>query len=615
MRDRALRWGISTAYEDTSGKIVEPPESSLRAILDAMGAEGASPEVDAPILVVTEGKSVAVPFSGALVLEDGNEISVEERWPKSVPLGYHRLEGKGRSMSVVVTPAACKNPTDLRAWGWQVQLHSVRSRASWGFGDLADLAALSRWSSELGAGFVLINPLHSPAPTLHQSPSPYYASSRLFRNLLYLRIEDVPGAAASSREIESLAVAGRALNDERLIDRDEVFRLKSQALTILWARFEGDAAFDRFCSDQGTALHSFATFCALAEEFGASWHTWPPEYREPSSIAVESFAKKSAQRVRFHKWLQWLLDKQFSKAATSSVVIADLAVGFDPGGADAWMWQELIANDISIGAPADEFNMQGQDWGAPPFDPWKLRAACYEPFIQTIRASFRGAGGLRIDHVMGLARLFWVPAGSGPEEGAYVRYPVEDLLGILALESHRAGAFVVGEDLGTVEPGLREQLAARGVLSQRVLLLEPGEPRNYPQRALASVTTHDLPTIAGLWTGSDLSAQRKLGLIPNEESTGAQRQRIADATGLTDEAPMDEVVLRTHSLLAQSPSMLAASLEDITGVDERPNMPGTIAPTNWSLALPVGLEEIRELPLARRIADLLGPTSRPKAIS
>ncbi len=604
MRDKARRWGISTAYEDTSGTIIESPESSLEAILNAMGAEANAPPAKSSVLVVTAGEGARVDFSGTLTLEDGPELHVDERLPESLPLGYHRLVGKRDSIRVIVTPPAAPLPPADCRWGWQVQLHSMRSRSSWGFGDLADLRELTQCSADLGASFVLINPLHAPAPTIPQSASPYYPSSRLFRNPLYLRIEDVPGAAGLS-ELDRLAAAGRALNADRRIDRDGVFRLKSEALNLMWSRFQGDPSFDDYCSAQGQVLRTYSTYCVLAEEFGASWRTWPEEYRSPFAPGVVSFAKERTERIRFHQWVQWLVDQQQTKAAGDTTLIADLALGFDPGGADAWMWQDVIAEDMSVGAPPDEFNMQGQDWGIPPFDPWKLRAACYEPFIQTIRAALRGAAGLRVDHVMGLARLFWIPAGAGPEVGAYVRYPLQDLLGILALESRRAGAFVIGEDLGTVEPELRKELARRSVLSQRVLILEPGKPADYPEHALSSVTTHDLPTVAGLWTGSDLTKQKELGLIPNEASTYALRERIGRETGLAEDAPVADVVLRTYELLSAAPCMLAASLEDVIGVEERPNMPGTLAASNWSLALPLCLEEIRELPLVQRIAAAL----------
>jgi 4-alpha-glucanotransferase len=247
---------------------------------------------------------------------------------------------------------------------------------------------------------------------------------------------------------------------------------------------------------------------------------------------------------------------------------------------------------MSVGAPPDSFNRLGQDWGLPPFDPWKLRGAGYEPFASMVRANLRHAAGLRVDHVMGLFRLYWIPAGADPRRGAYVRYPWDDLLGILALESERAGAFVVGEDLGTVEPFVRDELARRNVLACRVLWFEERGPASFPAHSVASISTHDLPTVAGLWTGADLSAQRRLGLEPDGATVEAIRSRLRDLLGLPDDAPLEQVILATHRLLAEAPSVVVtASLEDALGVEERPNMPGTTdAWPNWSLALPVPLE-------------------------
>jgi 4-alpha-glucanotransferase len=261
-----------------------------------------------------------------------------------------------------------------------------------------------------------------------------------------------------------------------------------------------------------------------------------------------------------------------------------------------------------VGAPPDAFNTRGQNWGLPPLNPWRLRAAGYQPFIETIRAGLRHAGGLRLDHVMGLFRLFWIPEGADPARGAYVRYPAGDLLDILALESVRSGAVVVGEDLGTVEPEVRDELAARGLLSYRLLWFEDTEPAAWPRQALAAVTTHDLPTVAGLWTGADLERLRALGLGPNEQGTIAIRERLRRWAGLAAGASAAEAVTAAHRLLATAPSMLlAATLEDALGVVERPNVPGTTPGhhANWSLALPRTLEELEADALTRHIATLL----------
>jgi 4-alpha-glucanotransferase len=311
--------------------------------------------------------------------------------------------------------------------------------------------------------------------------------------------------------------------------------------------------------------------------------------------------------VRFHQWLQWLLERQLAAAAAESRVMQDLPIGVDPDGADAWVWQDTLAIGASVGAPPDRYVKRGQDWGLPPFIPHRLRASGYEPFVETIRAALRHAGGLRIDHVMGLFRLFWIPAGLPPAEGGYVRYPAEDLLAIVALESHRADAIVVGEDLGTVETGVRERLAEHGVLSYRVMWFEEDPPACYPASAMAAITTHDLPTIAGLWTGADTAEQRALGLEPNDAALERVRARLAALTGATARTPIEDLIDAAHRRLAEAPSVLVtATLDDALAVTDRPNVPGTTAERpNWSLALPASLEALERSPLARRIAAAL----------
>ncbi|PYO53523.1 MAG: 4-alpha-glucanotransferase, partial [Candidatus Rokuibacteriota bacterium] len=344
-----------------------------------------------------------------------------------------------------------------------------------------------------------------------------------------------------------------------------------------------------------------------AERHGGGWHTWPSEHRRPGSPDVARFAETHAARVRFHQWLQWLLERQFEAAAAEIGIMQDLPIGVDPDGADAWAWQDALATGASVGAPPDRFVPRGQDWGLPPFVPHRLRALGYEPFIETIRASLRHGGGLRIDHVMGLFRLFWIPHGLPPAEGGYVRYPAQELLAIVALESQRAGATVVGEDLGTVEAGVREELAAHGVLSYRVAWFEERPPASYPPLAMAAVTTHDLPTIAGLWTGADLAEQRALGLVGDGAALDETRARLAELSGLGPDAAVADVIEAVHARLAEAPSLLVtATLDDALAVRERPNVPGTsLERPNWSIALPVALEALETAPLARRIATIL----------
>jgi 4-alpha-glucanotransferase len=315
-----------------------------------------------------------------------------------------------------------------------------------------------------------------------------------------------------------------------------------------------------------------------------------------------------------HAWMQWLMDEQLRRAGREIALVGDLAVGADPGGADAWIWQELFAPGMDVGAPPDEFNTRGQNWGLKPFDPGRLKRVGYEPFVRIVRSAMRHMGGIRLDHVMGLFRLFWIPQGKSPKDGAYVRYPALDLLGIVALESIRARALVVGEDLGTVEDEVRSELAFRKMLSYRVLWFEDGAPKDYPRGALAAVTTHDLPTIAGLWSGSDIRTQRALDLAPNEKGTRAMRRSLAKLTRSTARSPTDRVILKTHEALARAPSVLiAATLDDALGAPDRPNMPGTTDQYPcWSLPLPRTLEQIMRDPLPARIARALSRRSRAR---
>jgi 4-alpha-glucanotransferase len=600
-------WGITDGFHDLSGEWHETTHEARAAIRASMGDPVPAPTVR----VIHEGETPEVDEPAELTLEDGAVMRVTDRFPADLPTGYHRLrlERDGHESRLVVAPRRCHLPEGTRLWGWAAQLYAARSRQSWGIGDLADLRRLAEWSASLGAGMLLINPLSAPTPVAPLQPSPYYPSSRRFRNPLFLRVEEVPGAASARIDLERTAEAGRALNEARRIDRDAVWKLKSEALDRVWSTFGGDQAFERYRREQGTALREFATFCALAERHGAGWQRWPENYRRPSSSGVTRFAGEQARRVGFHEWLQWCLDEQLARAAPALRLMQDLPIGVDPGGADAWAWQDVLTTEASVGAPPDRYNADGQDWGLPPFVPHRLAAAGYEPFTQTIRAALRHAGGLRIDHVMGLFRLFWVPRGRTPHQGAYVRYPADDLLGIVALESQRARAIVVGEDLGTVEAGVRERLADHAVLSYRVVLFEPNPPARYPELALAAVSTHDLPTIAGIWTGADVEAQAAMGRAPDRGAYEEMRHRLRVTAGLPDDAPVDEMIARVHAGLGQAPSrVVTATLDDALAVAERPNMPGTVDEwPNWSLALPEPLEAIEQAKLPRAIARALSP--------
>jgi 4-alpha-glucanotransferase len=605
--------GIQLHYVDALGKRHRAPARTVAAIERIMGTgrprSRKRPAHD-PVLIVGPGGKHAV-GPAALRLEDGTELTVDRRLPADLPLGYHTIERGGeRPSRLIVAPGECFLPEDLRAWGWAIQLYAARSRRSWGIGDLADLRRLGGWAEAEGAGFSLVNPLAAPAPLLPQQASPYFPSSRLFRNPLFLSIEEVPGARGMEG-LPALARAGKALNKERRIDRDAIYRLKMDALERLWsrAREHDDPRLEDYVASQGNVLRQYATFCALAERFGTGWHGWPDDLRHPDGAGVARACRnaRTKDRIRFHQWVQYQLDRQLARAAAALPVMQDLPIGFDADGADGWSFQDVLANGISVGAPPDEFNTRGQDWGLPPFVPSKLRDAEYEPFVQTIRACLRHAGGLRIDHVMGLFRLFWIPVGMEPAMGAYVRSTAEDLLAIVALESQRARAIIVGEDLGTVEPATRDALAARRILSYRLLWFEKTPPSDFPEQSLSAITTHDLPTVAGLWTGADIAAQRELQLAPNEASTQEIRDRVVEMTRASARTPVATVITRLHAALATAPSrLLTATLDDAMAVEERPNMPATTHQwPNWSIALPEPIEKLKDSASARGIARAL----------
>ena len=609
-------WGIDAVYQDAAGKEQRVSRESIDAIRSAIGSPPPAPQslFDEPVKVMRCGEPLVLPGPAELRLEDGSAMEVRDRLPTNVPVGYHELAPTGGSAStkLIVTPGQCHLPSGLRTWGWSAQVYAVRSRSSWGIGDLGDLRRLGEWAESMGAGMVLINPLNAALPVLPQEASPYSPSSRRYRNPLYLRIEDVPGIQRIEADLRQLAASARALNDDRQINRDRVFQLKLDALRKLWVLFGEDADFDRFQRDEGPSLDQFALFNVLVEVHGADWRRWPSGYRRPDAKDMPRFAQEHADRVRFHKWLQWLLDRQLAHAAEPTALMQDLPVGFSPNGADAWTWQDLVALDCSIGAPPDLFNKKGQDWGLPPFIPHKLRQAAYEPFIQTVRATMRHTGGLRIDHVMGLFRLWWVPQNGPPKNGAYVRYRADDLLGIIALESQRAGAVVVGEDLGTVEEGVRARMAECDMLSYRLLWFEETAPADYPEKALAAITTHDLPTLAGIWTGADVELQRRSGLKPDKVAAEKLRQKMVQVSGVDPRADLETAAVHTFEQMAATPSVIVmAMMEAACLAPERPNMPGAGGKyPNWSLAMPLSLEEIETAMFPRRLAEILSRRNR-----
>jgi len=565
------------------------PEVRAR-LFAAMGLALDEAPPDAPVSVVHRGDPL--PAAGALVLEDGTDLGRTARMPSDAPFGYHRLEGDDeRGWLLITGPGRCHLPADLRAWGWTVQLATTRSRSSWGIGDLEDLHAIASWSAEHGAGFVAVSPLGAPNPGPEPEPSPYYPSTRRWGNPLHISLGSVPGDVPGALE-----AAGRALNHTPFVDRSAIWALKLEALERAW----NEAAFDRrafeaWRSEHGEPLERWATFAVLSEQFGPGWRSWPEPYRRPASSAVRAEASRRSDRIAFHAWVQWCFDRQLRAASEPLRRFADMPVGVDPGGFDAWDWQEDLAIGATIGVPPDRFNTVGQDWGMPPFVPHRLREVGYRPFVEILRAQLRHAGGIRLDHVLGLFRLWWVPTGMHPTSGAYVTQHTEELLEIVALESERAGAIIIGEDLGTVPVGVRSELRRRRVLSTRLVLFERRAPETYPRQSLATVTTHDLPTVAGILSGEDLEDQAAADLVPDRGEMRRLRRRVLKAAGRGAGASLATVVRSLHERLGRSPSMLvSATLEDGLLVTKRPNMPGTVHPqrANWSMALPVPVEEL-----------------------
>jgi 4-alpha-glucanotransferase len=522
-------------------------------------------------------------------------------------------------------------------WGLTVQLYSVRSRASWGMGDLRDLADLARWSAAAhGAGFVLVNPLHAPAPVLPVDPSPYLPATRRYVSPLYLRVEDIPEyghlPAADRERIAAVSAPLRARSSTpALIDYDAVWAAKRLALQLVHdvpltgARRDD---YDRFRRREAAALDDWATWCAIAEEHGPDWRDWPPELADPRSAAVRRESQRRAAAVEFHAWLQWLLDGQLAAAqraardaGMTAGVISDLAVGAHPGGADAWAYQDVLVPGVSTGAPPDGFNQRGQDWSQPPWHPQRLAAAGYRPLAGLIDAALRNAGGIRIDHVMGLFRLWWVPDTMTPDQGAYVRYDDQAMTGVVASAAARRGAVVIGEDLGTVEPRVRRSLARHGILGTSMLWFErlsDGSPRpaaRWRRDCLACVGTHDLPPAASYLSGEHVALRAGLGLLSRpedeeqrdaEESVTAWRRHLAE-TGLLpggDGASPEQVTVALYAFLARTPArLIGVSLPDATG-DRRPqNLPGTSDEyPNWRIPLtgadgqPVMLEDLARHP-------------------
>lgn len=612
------------------------------------------------------------PVSARIVTEDGvrHDARQLENWeapvdvdgvltgrasfalPEGLDTGWHTIlvhaDGAEAQCPLVVTPARLGTTAALagrRSWGLTAQLYSVRSGRSWGIGDFTDLADLAAVAGAEGAGFVLVNPLHAAEPRPPVEDSPYLPSTRRFFNPLYIRVEEIPeyayqDAAALART-EQLAKGLRGGNREvGLLDRNASYGAKLAALEQVFRVRRGPARSRRysdFCRDQGQGLDDFALWCALAETLDPTAPQWADAASSPESAFCTEQRAALADRIEFHCWLQWICDQQLESAQDTARragmdvgVVHDLAVGVKLGGADAWSLSGVLAHGVTVGAPPDMFNQQGQDWTQPPWHPARLAESGYAAYRDMLRTVLRHAGGIRVDHVLGLFRLWWIPEGAGPAEGTYVYYDHEALIGILALEAQRAGAVVIGEDLGVFEPWVRDYLAERGIFGTSILWFEhdddgPLAPERYRQQCLTSVNTHDLPPTAGYLAGAHVTLRESLGLLRRPVA----EERAADAAD--QEAVL--ALLREHGLLpaagaageqatvealyaftALTPSsLLGVALVDAVGETRTQNQPGTSTEyPNWCIPLagPDGVVLIEELSDDARFRSLLGTVQR-----
>ncbi len=577
------------------------------------------------------------------------------------PPGYHTLRttlgDRAEQTTLIITPRRCWPPPEQdaehgRPWGVALQLYGLRSARNWGIGDLGDLGEAIALLGELGADLVGINPLHALYPDEPQRASPYSPSSRRFANPLYLHVEAIPeyaaaGAVQARMRSGDFQAALQRVREAELVDYPAVAALKWPVLRELYQNFRAyqldrdtarAADFRRFQVQGGAALRRHATFEVLHAEYGSG--AWPEALQDADAPAVAEFARVHSIEIEFHEYLQWLLEAQIAAVAERARAAGmriglyrDLAVGSDAFGADVWSGKAAYAKAISIGAPPDDFSLQGQVWGLPPWLPEHLKETAYADFISALRANMRGSGALRIDHVIGLMRQFWVPAGGTAEHGAFVHCPIDDLLRIVALESVREECVIIGEDLGTVPDALRGALFEAGVLSYRVLYFEKhwhGDhsflaPQQLPEQALVTVGTHDLPTLAAWWRGTDLELREALDLFPDEDTRGRlqqerelDRERLLAALAAQDlepgaitdadsGLPSHDFISAVHRYAARAPSaLMMVQMEDVLRQLEQINVPGTVnEQPNWRRRLDLPLEAWRDHAPLRALAAAL----------
>jgi 4-alpha-glucanotransferase len=620
--------GVMPRWQDVQGTehAVAPP--TLRAVLDAIGLRANSDAAIAEsqrrldagsrhlprLLLLDAGSAYPLGRRWRVTLEDGGQEEGDATLRIEQP-GYHRLDAGGESIVLAVAPPRCHAPP--RGWGLAAQIYALRRQGDGGIGDFAALADLVRAAAARGAGCVATSPVHALFAADPTRFSPYAPSSRIMLNVLHA----------------NAPVGDAALEGADLVDWPSAGPARLARLRAAFRRGEDGDALAAFRAERGEALEAHARFEALHAHFLARdpalwhWHTWPDAFRTPASPAVAAFADQNAEEVAFHAWLQWRADRDLAAAQRAGRdagmpigLIADLAVGADAGGSHAWSRQDEMLPGLTIGAPPDLFNPRGQDWGVATFSPRGLVGHGYGAFIELLRNTLRHAGGMRIDHAMGLQRLWVVPDGAAPDEGAYLRYPCDDLLRLVRLESWRHRAVVLAEDLGTVPEGFPARLAAAGVLGMRVLWFERDgaafrPPATWSRDAAAMTSTHDLPTVAGWWQGRDIDWRGRLHLI--DDPAAARQDRAQDRAALwqamgTDGAPPGEPAVAAAAAadaacrhVAASASALALlPLEDVLGLVEQPNLPGTLDEhPNWRRRYPGPAASLLDAaPVAARLA-------------
>jgi 4-alpha-glucanotransferase len=628
-------------------------EDSLRASFDRQEAADNARQLP-PVLVVSENEPLRLPgdLDLEIITEQGERHCVHIENGASnpalkLPLGYHEARSGNCSMRLIVTPDRAVLPTPGKHAGLGVTLYGLRSRRNWGCGDFRDLEDLVNWASTvLHVDFIALNPLHAIHNRRPYNTSPYLPNSIFYRNFLYLDVEGVRGYDRIRKQFEdeeTLAAKG-TLRASSVVEYEQVAALKRRALDLIFEAKPPGPDCKKWIAGEGDLLRLYAIYCALDEHLHAEnpslwvWPDWPEEYHDPDSAAVKQFAAEHEREILFHGWLQWNVDLQLARvhqcardAGMSIGLYHDLALATDRCGSDLWAHRKFYVSGCRVGSPPDDFSPTGQDWSFPPPDSRQHRADGYRLYAESIRKSLRHGGALRIDHVMRLFRLYWIPRGHDAAHGAYVRDRANDLVRILALESVRANAVIVGEDLGTVEPEVRESLAKFGILSYRLLYFERinggfKSPDQYPAQALASSTTHDLATIAGFWTGADIEARLRAGTIDHTAYDAQRVDRARDKQRLLDalfaagvlpaayERSADRIPELTGELhyaiigfLANTPSVLwLVNQEDMTKEPAQQNLPGTTAEyPNWSRKMRWSIEDLKDLREARDCAAMV----------